>query len=109
MLVVLAMTVTVNIGLGRVRVVRNTGSGQSAEAQKDQTPWMKLTKDTEGRLGMFIRYKLECGHILLFKRHVKTKDGKRWCRKCRKLRAVINMRIESAVQKKLEVWNVKVE
>lgn len=41
---------------------------------------------------MLVCYTLECGHGYNYRRHVKlTKDGKRWCKKCRELKKVTHI------------------
>jgi hypothetical protein len=48
------------------------------------------------------KYTLECGHVLTFHREVKLKDGKRWCKRCRELKKVINIKVDKFIQKKLK-------
>jgi len=48
------------------------------------------------------KYTLECGHILVFHREVKLKDGKRWCKRCHELRKVVKVKVEKFIQKKLK-------
>lgn len=55
------------------------------------------------------KYKLECGHILTFSRKVKLKDGKRWCKACRQLKIVLEVKIEKFIQKKLQDKTKKIE
>jgi hypothetical protein len=42
---------------------------------------------------MLICYSLECGHGYNYRRHVKLKEGKRWCKKCRGYQKVTDVRI----------------
>jgi len=40
---------------------------------------------------MLVSYTLECGHVYNYMRHIKLKDGKRWCRKCKGYKKVIHI------------------
>jgi len=48
---------------------------------------------------MLVCYTLECGHALLYRKYVKLKDGKRWCKKCRKYKEVTDVRVTPPLSK----------
>lgn len=40
---------------------------------------------------MQVLYVLECGHGIIFRQHVKLKEGKRWCKKCKEYKKVTHI------------------
>lgn len=48
---------------------------------------------------MLLHYTLECGHVRIYRKHVKLKDGKRYCKKCKEYKQVTDISEDKTLTK----------